>query len=67
MLVLTRRIGEKLVIGRNIVVHVLQVQGERVRIGIEAPRDVSVNREEIERLVTAELGVPIVAEASCEP
>ena len=47
MLILTRRVGEKLIIGENVTVTVLGVKGHQVRIGIEAPRDVQVHREEI--------------------
>lgn len=47
MLVLTRRLGEKLVIGDNVVVQVLQVQGDKVRLGIEAPQEVPVHRFEV--------------------
>ena len=47
MLILSRRIGEKLIIGENVTVTILGVKGSQVRIGIEAPIDVSVNREEI--------------------
>lgn len=47
MLVLTRRVGEELVIGDNIVVKVLDIKGNQVRIGIEAPKEVSVVRSEI--------------------
>ena len=47
MLILTRRIGEKLVIGENVVVTILAAKGCQIRIGIEAPRDVPVHREEI--------------------
>ena len=47
MLVLTRRVGEKIIIGDNVTVSVLGVKGHQVRIGIEAPHDVKVNREEI--------------------
>lgn len=47
MLILTRRIGETLKIGDNIDVTVLNVQGGQVRLGINAPRDVAVHREEI--------------------
>jgi carbon storage regulator len=47
MLILTRRIGETVKIGDNISVVVLGVNGRQVRIGIDAPRDVAVHREEI--------------------
>jgi carbon storage regulator len=47
MLILTRRIGETIRIGPHIVVTVLGVKGSQVRIGIDAPKDVEVHREEI--------------------
>ena len=47
MLILTRKVGENLVIGDDVTVSVLGVKGNQVRIGINAPRDVSVHREEI--------------------
>jgi len=46
-LILTRRIGESLVIGEDVTVRVLSVKGNQVRLGVEAPREVSVHREEI--------------------
>ncbi|RMG31541.1 MAG: carbon storage regulator [Gammaproteobacteria bacterium] len=47
MLILTRRVGETLMIGDNVTVTVLGVKGNQVRIGVSAPRDVAVHREEI--------------------
>jgi carbon storage regulator len=47
MLILTRRIGETVKIGENVTVTVMGVKGLQVRIGIGAPRDVAVHREEI--------------------
>jgi carbon storage regulator len=47
MLILTRRVGESVVIGEDVTVTVLGVKGNQVRIGINAPKSVSVHREEI--------------------
>ena len=47
MLILTRRVGESLMVGDDITVTVLGVKGNQVRIGVNAPRDVAVHREEI--------------------
>ena len=54
MLILTRRVGEKLVIGENVTVTVLGVKGNQIRIGIDAPRSVDVYREEIYEQVKQE-------------
>ncbi|MBL6717499.1 MAG: carbon storage regulator CsrA [Pseudomonadales bacterium] len=51
MLILTRKVGESVLIGDGIKVSVLAVKGNQVRVGIDAPKDVSVHREEVrERL-----------------
>ena len=47
MLILTRRVGEALMIGKEITVTVLSVNGNQIRIGIKAPKDVVVHREEV--------------------
>jgi carbon storage regulator len=63
MLILTRRVGETVMIGDDVTVTVLGVKGNQVRIGVNAPRDVAVHREEIfERIKREEQegGVPAV-------
>ncbi len=51
MLILTRKINESVFIGNNIIVRVIDIKGGQIRMGIEAPRDVSVHREEIYRKI----------------
>jgi carbon storage regulator len=53
MLVLTRRVGESLVIGDDVVIRVLDIKGDVVRIGVDAPRHVQVHREEVYEAVKA--------------
>ncbi len=56
MLILTRRVGETLMVGDEVSVTVLGVKGNQVRIGINAPKDVSVHREEIYLRIQKEQG-----------
>ncbi|WP_019627137.1 carbon storage regulator CsrA [Thioalkalivibrio sp. ALJT] len=57
MLILTRRVGETLMIGEDVSVTVLGVKGNQVRIGINAPQDVAVHREEIFQRIQRESNV----------
>ena len=54
MLILTRRVGETLMIGDDVSVTVLGVKGNQVRIGVNAPKDVAVHRQEIYERIQAE-------------
>ena len=65
MLILTRRVGETLMIGDSVTVTVLGVKGNQVRVGITAPKDVSVHREEIfQRILRVDAEQPESAEVS---
>lgn len=56
MLILTRRVGETIVIGNDIRVTVNAINGNQVRIGIEAPHDITVHREEVSNRIQQEKG-----------
>lgn len=55
MLVLSRKKNEKIIINESIVITIVDVRGDRVRIGIDAPRDVPIHREEIHEAIVKAL------------
>jgi len=58
MLILMRRVGERLMIGDDVIVKILEVEGNRVSIGIEAPKNILVDREEVFNKRREEQGLP---------
>jgi len=66
MLILTRRVGETLMVGDDVTVTVLGVKGNQVRIGVNAPRDVAVHREEIYERIKREQAEAIPASTPVE-
>lgn len=67
MLIVTRRAGEKVMLGDDIVIEVMEVTGSSVRIGIAAPRSVPVYREELWEAVRAENRAAAAAESDALP
>lgn len=64
MLILTRRVGESLVIGDDVTVTVLGVNGNQVRVGVQAPKQIPVHREEVYQRIKSELPPPSRQEES---
>ncbi len=66
MLILTRRIGERVMIGDEVTVAVLGVKGKQVRIGIDAPKETSVHREEIYKRIKIENEIALLTNGALE-
>jgi carbon storage regulator len=70
MLILTRRVGESITIGEHIKVYVIEIKGRQVRLGINAPSDTTVYRQEIyqkileENRLAAQMGIASIREAT---
>jgi len=54
MLILTRRVGESIIVGDDVTITVLGVKGNQIRLGVNAPKDISVHREEIYQRIKQE-------------
>lgn len=63
MLVLSRQRDEKIVVGKDIVITIVDIRGDKVRLGIDAPPDVTVHREEVYRAINGESATELVARA----
>ena len=61
MLVLSRKKDEKIIIGDNIAIMVVDIQGDKVRLGIDAPREVTVHREEVYQAIQKKQAEPVPA------
>ncbi len=61
MLVLSRKKDEKIIIGDKIAIMVVDIQGDKVRLGIEAPREVTVHREEVYQAIQKKQAEPVPA------
>jgi carbon storage regulator len=65
MLVLSRKKNESIVVNDTIVITVVEIRGDKVRLGIEAPREVPIHRSEVHAAIVAQAGTQVPAEPSC--
>ncbi|MBS0202347.1 MAG: carbon storage regulator CsrA [Planctomycetes bacterium] len=65
MLVLSRKKNESIVVNDSIVITVVEIRGDKVRLGIEAPREVPIHRSEVHAAIVAQENAPAPAEQPC--
>jgi carbon storage regulator len=65
MLVLSRKSGQRVMIGSDVVVSIIEVRGNTIRLGVEAPRSVPVHREEVLLREEADMAEPLAVELAC--
>lgn len=66
MLVLSRKRNESIVIDGSIVITVVEIRGDKVRLGIEAPREVPIHRQEVSAAIIAEMELLAITKSGCE-
>jgi carbon storage regulator len=66
MLVLSRKLGESIAIDKNIVITVVEIRGDKIRLGIDAPKHIGVHRQEVADAIAAKLTEESNPEASSE-
>ena len=66
MLVLSRKIGEKIVINDDIVLTLVDIRGDKVRLGIDAPRDIPIHRQEVAEAIAAK-DAEVTEQAAAQP
>ncbi len=66
MLVLSRKRNESIVIDGSIVITVVEIRGDKVRLGIEAPREVPIHRQEVSATIIAEMELLVAKKSDCE-
>lgn len=67
MLVLSRKKNESIVVNDTIVITVVEIRGDKVRLGIEAPREVPIHRSEVHAAIIAQASAAVPSEQSCSP
>lgn len=67
MLVLSRRLNERIMVGDNIVITIVEIRGDKIRLGIDAPKDVPIHRREVYEAIQRHMAPADPSEAAPEP